>query len=112
MGLFCGKKCKCKRNCKSWFGLQPDLERACINACKNNTGLQKDQFLCSGQYVDEAVIIGAYGYDPCSGGISVEDYLDPLDDREGDQAKLKNLMPVYIGLGLLILVGIYYLVKR
>ncbi len=112
MDLFCGKKCRCKQNCKSWFGLQPDLERACVNACKSNSGLSRDEFLCSGKYIDEEVLIGAYGYDPCEGGVSIEDYLDPLGDRENDKEKLKSLMPVYIGLGILILVGIWYLVKR
>ncbi|MEZ4991897.1 MAG: hypothetical protein R2824_15860 [Saprospiraceae bacterium] len=106
MSLFCGKKCECKRRCKSWFGLQPDLERACKNACKGNTGLTKEQFQCSGKYVDEAALILAYGYDPCSGGVSAVDVLDPTGSAEYEAEKMDSLQGTFLILGLLILAGL------
>ena len=107
MGLFCGKKCECKRRCRSWFGMQPDLERACENACKGNTGLQREDFLCSGQYVDEQLVMGAYGYDPCPASeVVIDDYLDPTKQREQNQERMKSLQPLFLGLLLLIGAGL------
>lgn len=111
-GKWCRRQ-KCNQRCKSWFGLQPDLERACINACKGNTSLAKDDFLCSGKYVDEQVIMGAYGYDPCAAtGVDIEDYLDPLDTQAENQERLQSLMPLFILLALIIGLGVWYLIKR
>lgn len=114
MGLFCGKKCECKRRCKSWFGLQPDLEKACKNACKSNTSLTKEQFQCSGQYVDEQALILAYGYDPCAGGVTAEDVLDPLGTQEYEAEKLDSMKGTFLILGLLILaaLGVLYYVRK
>lgn len=112
MGLFCGKKCECKRRCKSWYGLQPDLEKACKNACKSNTGLTKEQFQCSGQYVDEQALILAYGYDPCAGGVSIEEVLDPTGSQDYEAEKLDKLGSTFLLLGILIILGLgvlYYL---
>lgn len=104
------KRAKCKQRCKSWFGAQPDIERACKNACGSNYNLAKDDFLCSGNYIEQAVIIGAYGYDPCLGsGISVEDFFDPLGDRDREDEKLQQLQPVILGGGLLVLAALVIL---
>lgn len=112
---FCigGKACKraeCKQRCKSWFGAQPDIERACKNACGSNYNLTKDEFLCSGNYIEDAVMIAAYGYDPCPhSGASVEGLFDPLGDRDREDRKLKELQPFILGGGLMVLAALIIL---
>lgn len=87
----------CQRRCKSWFSGMPDVERSCINACKTNAKLTKDEFLCSGNYIEEALLVARYGYDPCPGqGVDVETFLDPLGDRPREDAKNKQLSEVAI----------------
>lgn len=111
-GKWCSRQ-KCNQRCKSWFGLQPDLERACKNACKSNTSFNKDVFQCSGKYVDEQVIMGAYGYDPCANNDKgIDDFLDPLDTQEQNQERLKTLMPLFLVLTILIGLGVFFLIKR
>ena len=114
---FCigGNACRrlaCKERCKSWYGLQPDLEKACKNACKGNSSLTKEDFQCSGKYVDEQALILAYGYDPCAGGVSVEEILDPLDSQGQAAEKLESLSGTFLLLGILIMAGLavlYYM---
>ena len=114
MSLFCGKRCQCKRRCKSWYGLQPDLEKACKNACKGNEALTKDLFQCSGKYVDEQAVILAYGYDPCSGGVTIEQVLDPTGSEEYEAEKLDSLKSTFLILGILIAAGLgtLYFIRR
>lgn len=107
MSLFCGKKCKCKRRCKGWFGLMPDLERACKNACKTQDNLTKDEFLCSGNWVNQQVVMAAYGIDPCANDeITIDDFLDPLGDREAEAEKLEGLNDLFVILAILIAAGL------
>ena len=114
---FCigGKACRrqaCKERCKSWYGLQPDLLKACKNACKGNSSLSKDEFQCSGKYVDEQALILAYGYDPCAGGVSIDQVLDPLDSQGQASEKLESLSGTFLLLGVLIIAGLsvlYYM---
>jgi hypothetical protein len=114
---FCigGKACRrqdCKERCKSWYGLQPDLEKACKNACKSNSSLTKEQFQCSGKYVDEQALILAYGYDPCNGGVSIDQVLDPTGSSVYQAEKLESLSNTFLLLGILIAAGLavlYYL---
>ena len=69
--------------------------------------------MCSGKYVDEQVIMGAYGYDPCaSTGVDMDDYLDPLDTQTENQERLQSLMPLFIILALIIGLGLWYLIKK
>lgn len=108
---FCigGKACRrldCKERCKSWFALQPELEKACKNACKSNSSLEQQDFLCSGKYVSEQVIMLAYGYDPCAGGVTMDDVLDPTGSMEYEAEKLDKLGNTFILLGALIAVGL------
>lgn len=111
-GKWCRRQ-KCNQRCKSWFGLQPDIERACRNACKSNSSLDKDDFLCTGKYLDEQVIMGAYGYDPCAAtDINIEDYLDPLDTQAENEQRLNTLMPLFIILAIGITLAILFLIKR
>lgn len=113
---FCigGKWCRrqeCRNRCKSWFGQQPDLERQCSALCNNNTSFSREDFLCSGQYVDQNVVILAYGYDPCpNSGPTVQNILDPLSDRQRQDEELEKFTPVLIGGGLLVLAALIILV--
>jgi hypothetical protein len=109
---FCGKACKCKRRCKGWFGQQPDLERQCKNACKTKEDLTREDFLCSGDWVDEQVVMGFYGYDPCStSGPTLDDFTGQTKDDERNEEKLNRLMPVFLGLGLLIMGALFILYR-
>lgn len=111
MGLFCGKKCKCRRRCKSYFSEQPDLERACRKACSNDHGLNREKFLCSGKYIDEAQYILSYGHDPCPNSpITVEDVLDPTNSYEKEMAWFEEMKPIYLGIGIAILIALGMLV--
>ncbi|MCB0653951.1 MAG: hypothetical protein KDC85_21920 [Saprospiraceae bacterium] len=114
---FClgGKWCRtqdCKERCKGWFGAQPDIERSCKNACKTNSGLTKDDFLCSGNWIDQQIVFAAYGYDPCAGdNTTIEDYFDPLDDRAREDAKpekYKDLIIIVAAILLLALAALIY----
>lgn len=97
MGLFCGKKCECKRRCKGWFGAMPDIERQCKNACKTHTGLTKDEFLCSGNWIDQQIMMAAYGYDPCQDDDNtIDDFLDPLNNQEKDEAELDQVIKIFM----------------
>ena len=110
IGRIACKRAECKQRCKSWFGAQPDIERACKNACGVDYNLTKENFLCSGNYIEQAVMIAAYGYDPCpESGISIEDFFDPLGDRDREDKKLQELQPVIIGGGLLVLAALVIL---
>jgi hypothetical protein len=56
-------------------------------------------------------VILSYGYDPCPGaGASIVDILDPLGDRDYEEKKRKDLEPIYIGGGLLLLAALIILV--
>ena len=115
MGLFCGKKCECKRRCKGWFGPMPDIERSCKKACSSNTNLTKDGFLCSGSWIDQQVVMAAYGFDPCQGdNITIGGYLDPMDDRGANADKLEGLNDLFIILAILIEggLGILFFIKK
>ena len=104
------RRAKCKQRCKSWFGAQPDIERACKNACGSNSSLTKEGFLCSGNYIEQAVLMSAYGYDPCPGsGATLEDFFDPLGDRDREQQQLTELQPLILGGGLLVLAALVVL---
>lgn len=100
------KRAECKQRCKGWFGAQPDIERSCKNACGSDYNLTKEGFLCSGNWVEDAILIQAYGYDPCpNSGSSIEDIFDPLGDRDRQDQELENYTPVLIGAGALLLIG-------
>lgn len=106
MGLFCGKTCKCKRRCKSYFPGIPPLEDACKNACKEDSGLDRDSFLCSGRHADQQSVMLQLGYDPCLGDEIV------FGDTLAGQAVQQNakqwhrLQPIMLLLGFLIVIGL------
>ena len=107
MGLFFGKKCDCKRMFKGWLGPMPDIERSCKNACKTKTDLTKEEFLCSGNWIEQQVLMAAYGIDPClNDEVTLGDYFDPLGDRENAKEKLTGLKDLFIILAILIAAGL------
>jgi hypothetical protein len=118
---FCigGKACRrqaCKDRCKGWFGAQPDVERACKNACKSNSSLEKEDFLCSGNWIDQRILMAAYGYDPCEGDqTTIGGFLDPTDQIGQSEKQMEatwDLLP-YLFIILLIGLGIlFYTVKK
>jgi len=116
MGLLCGRKCECRRRCKSYFSDMPDVERGCIKACSDNRDLSREDYLCSGQYIDQQQFMLSYGYDPCpNDGITMPDVLDPTNSFERGQKNISQLMPVFLGIGLVVVIGIIALawaVKR
>lgn len=105
-----GKWCRrqeCRKRCESWFGTMPDVADACKSACHNSTSFTREQFLCSGKYIDKATVIARYKYDPCPGqGLTVEDFLDPLNDREREDRKLSEYGPVIAAIGFMLLSGL------
>lgn len=114
-----GRSCRrydCRQRCKAWFGGMDELERACKGRCNgDSTSFTKDDFLCSGNWVDDANIILAYGYDPCPGsGSSAEDVLDPLGDRKREDERLKQIKPIVIAAFILIAaaLGILYVMRK
>lgn len=115
MSLFCGKNCKCTQKSKGFFPGQPDLQKGYRNACIGNNALSKEDYLCSGKYADERVVMLAYGYDPCASGASIQDVLDPTNSIEREQENLQNLKPLFIILGAAVLVGLvafFFIAKR
>lgn len=114
MGLFCGKVCKCKNRCESYFPGIPFLIDACKSACKGDSSMNRDKFLCSGNFVDQQSIILQLGYDPCLGdeidfGDTVAGQAAGADDRQWER-----LQPIFLGLGLLIVaaLAIVYVIRR
>jgi hypothetical protein len=90
----------------------PDIERACKNACKVDPNLTKNDFLCSSNWIEQQVIMAAYGYDPCTeDSTTIGDYFDPLDQREANQEKLAGLSDLFIILAILIAAGLYILFR-
>lgn len=76
--------------------------------------MNRDKFLCSGNYADQQSIILQLGYDPC-----IDDEIDFEDTVAGQAAgssdrQWERLQPIFIGLGLLIVVAlaIVYLIRR
>lgn len=94
--------------------MYPDVERACRNACTGNQSFSREEFMCSGKYIDEAAFIRAYGIDPCEGGAAMEDILDPLNDREAQEKQFQDIAPFLWGVLLLILVAlaVLYFLRR
>jgi hypothetical protein len=89
----------------------PDVLEGCKQLCGTNISFTKEDFLCSGNYVEESVVIGRYGYDPCpAAGNTVEDFLDPLNDRETQKETRRELIPVVGGVGLFFLAAFIILV--
>lgn len=114
MSLFCGKNCKCNQHAKGFFPGQPDLRQGFRNACIAKPSLTKEEYLCGGKYVDEATIMLTYGYDPCAGGKSIGDILDPTNQRAENNADFQQSLPVFVGIGALIVVALIalYFINR
>lgn len=107
MGLFCGKRCECRRRAKSWFSEQPDMERAAIKACSDDSSLTREKFLCSGQYVDQQTYMLSYGHDPCpNDDITMDAVLDPSNSFEKEQEWFDDMLPVFLGMGVILLVAV------
>jgi hypothetical protein len=84
-----------------------DERDACRAACAGNISFSKEEFLCSGNYVDQEYVIGRYKYDPClDDDTTLEGFLDPLNDREREAEKRQDMIPLVAGIGLLLLAGL------
>lgn len=84
----------------------PDLVDAAKAACKGNSGLSREEFLCSGRYVDQRNVILKFGFDPC-----LEDEIDFEDTIAGqeagaDEEQWERLKPIVYGLGILIVLAV------
>ena len=116
MSLFNGHKTQCRRRCKSWFSLQPEVERACINLCKTGrTEFSKDEFLCKDGNLDEELLILAFGYDPCEGGSTIDDVLDPLDtrgDADRNLERYKGIIGIGAGLVALAIIAMIVILRK
>ena len=111
MALFSGHKSNCRKRCRAWFSLTPDVERSCRNLCNTGqTEFTKNQFLCQEGYLDEELLILAYGYDPCEGGVEIEEVLDPLDSVGEEDRDLKRYEGVLIVGAALLFVAIVAMV--
>lgn len=114
MGFLCGKKCECKRRCKSYFPGIPTLEDACKKACSDNKNLDRDTFLCSGRYVDQRTVILGLHYDPCLGdNIGFEDTVSGQIAGENERT-WERLRPVFLVLALLLIaaMAIIYVIRK
>lgn len=110
MSLFCGDKCKCKRRGKGYFSGLPELERGFGKACDSNSNISKEEYLCSGLWVDQGQVMLMYGFDPCpKSGSSMIDILDPLKSREENNQDFQESQPIFIGIAVLIVAGLLIL---
>jgi hypothetical protein len=76
--------------------------------------MNRDKFLCSGNYADQQSIILQLGYDPCiDDDIGFEDTIAGQAAGASDQ-QWERLQPIFIGLGLLIVasLAIVYVIRR
>lgn len=104
----CQAKAACKKRCKSYFPSQKTLRKGCENLCKTgSTDFEKNQYLCSGKYVDEQAVMFEFGYDPClASGPTIEETFDPTDTAGQAERNFERMQPVFIGLGVLILIAL------
>lgn len=93
-----------------------EVERACKRACEGNSSLNQDEFMCSDHYYDHQLVIAKYGIDMCPGvGPGVDDYLDPLKDRQREDERLGKFSGVIAVGGVLIvaaLIVLYFAIRK
>ena len=90
------KRRLCRRRCNSWFSLQPEVKLGCRARCNaGDTEFAKQDYLCGGD-VDEQLLIMAYGYDPCEGGVSLQDVIDPLDTAGAGERNFEQYQDVLV----------------
>jgi hypothetical protein len=114
MGFLCGKTCECKKQCSSWAAGMPDVVSACKDACKVDNGLNKDQFFCSGNYLNQSQFILQYGFDPCPGdGVTFENtVVDPGGyQSEANSEQWAKIGPVLAVLALFIGLALFTFLK-
>jgi len=110
MPLCVGKKAcaraRCKKRCKSWFTGMDDVLKMCKNACSASADeLQsRDDFLCSGKYINDDRILAQYHIDGCS----TNDYGHGDFGNEGKTDLWKSTMPFIVLLVILIVVVFFY----
>jgi len=70
--------------------------------------------MCGGKYIDEAAFMRQYGFDPCPGGATMDELLDPLNDRAAQQKQFQDIAPLLWGVLALILVAlaVLYFLRR
>ncbi|WP_425421813.1 hypothetical protein [Phaeodactylibacter xiamenensis] len=82
----------------------PDVKDACRKACDGSVSFSKEEFLCSGQYLDVGPVMLRYKYDPCNDdSITMESILDPANKRTEEEDRLKLYAPYLIGASVLFL---------
>ena len=103
-GAWCRKQ-KCKNRCKGWFANMPMVEEGCKKACNDNTSFSRDDYLCSGNYINVGEVMLRYKTDPCpNDGITMQQLLDPLDTHNAESRRLKQYLPVLAGAAILFVV--------
>lgn len=76
--------------------------------------MNKDRFLCSGQYADQQSIILQLGYDPCGGDdIGFDDTVAGQAAGTSDR-QWQRLTPIFLGLFVLLVaaLAIMYIIRK
>lgn len=107
------KGCKCKNRCEGQFA-HPSLVEACKGWCKSsadfkngflNGRISRQDFLCSGKYINLSTQMLATNTDLCpNDNLTLEDLLTPIDEGEERLEKLQDYTPILIGGGVFILI--------
>jgi hypothetical protein len=75
----------------------PDIEKACRNACKTDSGLTPKEFACSGNWIKQEIAFAAYGIDLCEGdATTIESWLDPLGSQEVDAERFDQVIDLFL----------------
>ena len=114
MGLFGNKyKKNCRRRCSGFFNGMPEVEEACRRLCNSGTTeFTKEEFLCSGKYYEDGLIIRKYGFDPCPQiGTTVDEVFDPLDDRGREDREVQKYSDVLLVGAIVLVIGLAMLVR-
>lgn len=103
-------RARCKQRCRSWFSGLDDLLDMCRNACGQHANeiQTRDDFLCSGRWVNDDRIISQYSIDGCG----TNDYTQDDFANEGKPNLWKSSGPIIALALILIIAGGYYLLKR
>jgi hypothetical protein len=114
------KGCKCKNRCEGVFS-HPGVVESCKGWCKSSSNFKngfingkigREDFLCSGKYIDLPTHMLATNVDPCpNDDLTLEDLLDPTNQAETRKQKINDFTPVIIGgavfIGILLLYFIW-----
>lgn len=115
----CDASCKCKKRCRSEFA-HIEVQEACVNRCKGSNDFKRrfgrgeiprEEFLCQMYPTEEYMLMT--GIDPCpNDGISLPELLDPADTSARRKEKLQDYLPILGGGALVILLLVFFLVRK